>query len=161
MNTKKLNRELNFLLSTNMLPITIEYFGKGFVEFKSEKISQTEEILASDHYPKRFIKKHNNFIRIFDIAKLLGLSDDELLQKWRQSMRERKEQIEDFKRKPTPEGRDNKGVYVGSGGHHYYQNTVRYPSKKRSKRVWKIFYEMFPFYAKRDGWNGETSSKMK
>lgn len=74
-------------------------------------------------------------------------------------MRERKEQIEDFKKKPTPEGRDNKGVYVGRGG--YNNNKVRYPSKKRSKRVWKIFYEMFPYYAKRDGWDGETSNRMK
>jgi hypothetical protein len=28
MNTKKLNRELNFLLSTNMIPLVTEYFGK-------------------------------------------------------------------------------------------------------------------------------------
>jgi hypothetical protein len=100
-----------------------------------------------------------NFVRIFELAKTLGLSDDELLQRWRQSMRERKEQIENFKKKPIPEGRDNKGVYVGGGGHN--KNMVRYPSKKRSKRVWKIFYEMFPYYANRDGWDGETSNRMK
>jgi hypothetical protein len=160
MNTKKLNRELNFLLSTNMIPLVTEYFGKGFDEFKSEKISQTKEITEGKHYPAHFKRKHNNYIRIFEIGNILGLSDDELLQRWRCSIRERKEQIEDFKKKPTPEGRDNKGVYVGSGGY-YNNNKVRYPSKKRSKRVWKIFYEMFPQLAEKDGWNGEISNKMK
>ena len=40
------------------------------------------------------------------------------------------------------ETRDNKGVYVGSGGSN--RNSIRKPKKNRSKRVWKIFYEMFP-----------------
>jgi hypothetical protein len=159
MNTKKLNRELNFLLSTNMLPMTIQHFGKGFDEFKVEKLNNAKEVLVGKHYPKRHKQMYQNFVRIFEIGNILGLSDDELLQRWRCSIRERKEQIEDFKKKPTPEGRDNKGVYVGGGGSN--KNMVRYPSKKRSKRVWKIFYEMFPYYAKRDGWNGETSNRMK
>ena len=159
MNTRKLNRELNFLLSTNMLPITIQYFGEGFNEFKVDKLNNAKEVLVGKHYPKSHKKMYQNFVNIFELANTLGLSDDELLQRWRQSMGERKEQIEDFKKKPTPEGRDNKGVYVGGGG--YNKNMVRYPSKKRSKRVWKIFYEMFPYYAKRDGWDGETSNRMK
>jgi len=57
------------------------------------------------------------------------------------------------------ETRDNKGVYVGSGGSN--RNSVRYPKKARSKRVWKIFYNMFPWKAKEDGFDGETSSRMK
>lgn len=61
------------------------------------------------------------------------------------------------KLKPIKEGRDNKGVYVGNGGSN--GNKVRYPSQKRSKRVWKIFYSMFPYYAQRDGWDGEKSSR--
>lgn len=63
----------------------------------------------------------------------------------------------DWNAKPAKEGRDNKGVYVGHGGSN--GNKVRYPSKKRSKRVWRIFYSMFPYHAQRDGWDGESSSR--
>jgi hypothetical protein len=160
MNTKKLNRELNFLLSTNMLPMTIQHFGKGFDEFKVEKLNNAKEVLVGKHYPKRHKQMYQNFVRIFEIGNVLGLTDDELLQRWRRLMMDRKVQTEAIKKKPTPEGRDNKGVYVGSGGY-YNNNKVRYPSKKRSKRVWKIFYEMFPRLAEKDGWNGEISNKMK
>lgn len=159
---RKLNRELNFLLSTSALPITIQYFGNvrnEFDEFKKGKLDNAKQISEANFYPKHFKESHRKFVRIFELANLLGLSDDELLKKWRQSMKERKEQIEDYRLKPTPEGRDNKGVYVGSGGHN--KNMVRYPSKKRSKRVWKIFYQMFPRLAERDGWDGQTSKKMK
>ena len=55
--------------------------------------------------------------------------------------------------------RDNKGVYIGGGGSN--RTKVRYPSKKRSFKTWKKFYEMFPYYAEEDGWDGKTSNKMK
>ena len=54
--------------------------------------------------------------------------------------------------------RDNKGVRIGGGGSNYF--SVRYPSKKRSLRTWKIFYEMFPYEAEKDNWDGKTSDKM-
>jgi hypothetical protein len=57
------------------------------------------------------------------------------------------------------ETRDNKGVYVGSGGSN--KNSIRYPKKTRSKKVWKIFYAMFPHKAKQDNFDGETSNRMK
>jgi len=159
MKTKKLNRELNFLLSTNELPISVFYFGEKFIEFKVGKLKNAKEVSESIHYPSTYKKTCQNFVRIFELANIIGLTDDELHLRWVQLIRERREQIVDFKKKPIPEGRDNKGVFVGSGG--YNKNMVRYPSKKRSKRVWKIFYEMFPYYAKRDGWDGETSNRMK
>lgn len=55
--------------------------------------------------------------------------------------------------------KDNQGVYVGSGGSN--KNKVRYPRKSRSLRTWKKFYEMFPWRAELDGWDGKTSSRMK
>lgn len=55
--------------------------------------------------------------------------------------------------------RDNKGIIVGSGGSN--RNKIRYPSTKRSKRTWKIFYQMFPHLAVSDNWNGETSNRYK
>lgn len=48
------------------------------------------------------------------------------------------------------ETRDNKGIYIGSGGSN--RNSVRYPKKKRSKKVWDTFYRMFPRYAEKDGY---------
>lgn len=57
------------------------------------------------------------------------------------------------------ETRDNKGVYVGSGGSN--KNSIRYPKKNRSKRVWKIFYEMFSRRAEHDEYDGTTSKRMK
>lgn len=60
------------------------------------------------------------------------------------------------------ETRDNKGQFVDKwayyGGCH---NKIRYPSKKRSKRVWRKFYEMFPKQAELDNWDGVKSDKMK
>lgn len=61
--------------------------------------------------------------------------------------------------KKKPGVRDNKGIYNGGGGSN--RNKTRYPSTKRSLKTWKIFYEMFPYYAERDGWNGKTSSRYK
>lgn len=53
------------------------------------------------------------------------------------------------------EKRDNKGVYIGNGGSN--RSSVRYPKKNRSKKVWKIFYEMFPYRAKMDDyWKGKS-----
>jgi hypothetical protein len=55
--------------------------------------------------------------------------------------------------------KDNNGIYVGNGGSNI--NSVRYPSKKRSKRVWAQFYRMFPSLAIKDNWDGQTSDRMK
>jgi hypothetical protein len=65
----------------------------------------------------------------------------------------------EYNKTPQKEGRDNKGVRVG-GGYGGNRNKVRYPSKKRSKRVWKTFYKMFPYYAEKDGWDGKKSSRI-
>jgi hypothetical protein len=64
-----------------------------------------------------------------------------------------------YSRRPQKETRDNKGIYVGSGGSNH--NQIRYPKKNRSKRVWATFYKMFPREAIQDNWNGETSNRMK
>lgn len=156
---RKLNRELNYLLSTNHIPYDIMVFGTSFTKFKNEKINSTKEIVENKYYPKSFKQSQLNYIRIFELANKIGLNDDELLKRWKKITIERTQQTKSTKLKPTKEGRDNKGVYVGGGG--YNKNMVRYPSKKRSKRVWKTFYKMFPYYAKLDGWDGVTSNKMK
>jgi len=52
----------------------------------------------------------------------------------------------------------SKKVLIGSGRSN--KNSLRYPSKKRSKRVWTTFYKMFPKVALSDGWDGCSSSKI-
>lgn len=64
-------------------------------------------------------------------------------------------------KKPLKEGRDNKGVYVGSGSGGYRGNTVRYPKKNRSRKTWAKFYSLFPSLAEKDGWDGKSSKRMK
>jgi hypothetical protein len=102
--------------------------------------------------------RYKAYVEIKKLAVELELTDDEYYQicleertKINESVRVR------TARNSAEETRDNKGVYVGSGNSH--QNKVRYPRKARSKRVWNIFYKMFPSLAEKDGWNGETSAK--
>lgn len=72
------------------------------------------------------------------------------------------------------ETRDNKGQFVElttvyAGPRRYPNgniemcrfNKIRYPKKARSKRTWKKFYEMFPAQAVIDGWDGNTSDRMR
>jgi hypothetical protein len=109
----------------------------------------------------KFLKKRAKDLKAIEELRIeFGMSVKELADLW-YNVRLTKEKLKsEYNKKPAPEGRDNKGVYVGSGGH-TNNNKVRYPSRKRSKRTWKIFYEMFPLLAKKDGWNGETSKRMK
>lgn len=107
-----------------------------------------------------FRKKHvANLVEIEKLRIELQITVDDLYRMWNKATQLRYKAQNEYKKKPQKEGRDNKGVYVGNGGSN--ANKVRYPSKKRSKRTWKIFYEMFPYYAQRDGWDGETSKRMK
>lgn len=101
-------------------------------------------------------------LELLDIYRLsdeLGFSEEEREKLWQQIRMIRLKAQAKNHLKPHKESRDNKGVYVGSGGSN--KNKVRYPSKKRSLRVWKKFYTLFPYHAKIDGWNGKTSKRMK
>ena len=102
--------------------------------------------------------RYKAYVEIKKLAVELELTDDEYYQicleertKINESVRAR------TARNSAEETRDNKGVYVGSGGSN--RNKVRYPKKSRSKRTWNIFYKMFPSLAEKDGWNRETSTR--
>lgn len=46
---------------------------------------------------------------------------------------------------PYPENRDNKDVRnISSGSSGYRGNTIRFPKKNKSKKVWRKFYKLFP-----------------
>lgn len=101
------------------------------------------------------IPKNENFAEIKKLVLDLGINIDKYIEI---SKYERKKRPP-LKENTAKETRDNKGVYVGGGGSNC--NKIRYPKKTRSKRVWKIFYEMFPHLALIDNFNGKTSKRMK
>lgn len=58
------------------------------------------------------------------------------------------------------ERHDNKLYYhYSSDNPSHSGNYVRYPSKKRSLRTWRNFYNLFPWLAVADGWDGKKSSR--
>ncbi len=98
-------------------------------------------------------------IQVYVLANKIGLTEKERNILWMKERNRKTKAREELSKKPLKEGRDNKDVHVGSGGGG--SGKVRYPSKKRSRAVWKKFYALFPYYAKLDGWDGKTSKRMK
>jgi hypothetical protein len=135
-----------------------EFYWKEPHELKKYLLSLPE----STHHGMR--KDHNERMEIFNIAEKYNISDEDLKKLCLENSRESDINSKYYNPRPwdLPKTmgvrRDNKGVYVGGGGSN--RNKVRYPSKKRSKRVWKTFYKMFPYYAERDGWDGTKSSRV-
>ena len=151
MKRKKKLRRLNFLMYKH---------SRMWFSDESKVIEQYKMMDSNrDTYPKHVQNDIEERYEIYNLSKELGLSEAEREEMWYKLSKQKSLIHESMKKKPTPEGRDNKGVYVGRGGSN--RNKIRYPSKKRSKRTWKKFYEMFPWAAERDGWNGETSKRFK
>jgi len=157
MEKRKLLRELNHLTSQLQISSNVTLFGGKFIDFKKETIERANTMLSYKNLPSSYVEQHKKYIRLFELSDILEISDDELCRRWKIARDKREEREVMMSIKPVKEGRDNKGVYVGNGGSN--ANKVRYPSKKRSLRTWKIFYEMFPNKAKQDNWDGKTSTK--
>jgi hypothetical protein len=139
------------------MPFEVRFLKKPFKDFKEEKIDVYREMVSKGiKFYGKMVQMANHYLTIFKNSELLGMSDEDIVLTWIKIREKRHSDL--YKLKPVKEGRDNKGVYVGSGGSN--RNKVRYPSKKRSKRVWRTFYKMFPRLAEQDGWDGEKSNKM-
>lgn len=159
MNNRKKLRQLKYLMSKYSLPFDVLYVGEKFNTFKETKIKDGKEVIEGGTIKYgRLVKQYEDYLNIFKYAEELGIGDDDLKKMWIEVMTHQREQSRLYSLKPQKEGRDNKGVYVGTGGSN--RNKVRYPSKKRSKRTWKTFYTMFPRLAEQDGWDGKKSKKM-
>lgn len=98
-------------------------------------------------------------IELYKLIDELSLTEEEYYPIWNLISVERHKNMYEYTKRPPSEGRDNKDIRVGSGGSH--GKTIRYPSKKRSIRTWKKFYNLFPYHAIEDKWDGKTSTKMK
>lgn len=155
MNKKKQIRRIKTILHT--------------LNFASFTKSIKEEINKRYEYHKSINFKISKYFmmerdRIFELKELIdetNISDNELMILYLKQKEFKNESHKLLKHITTVVRRDNKGVYIGSGYTEGFYPTVRYPSKKRSLKTWKKFYEMFPRYAERDNWDGKTSNKMK
>ena len=155
-------RQLDYLLGLDSNIISQYPFNfEDVTNSKDELIKSCEEVVSGGEkkYSKRYFENCVNTLKILNLSSQLGLSYGELRYRKHLLRYARISRKNVYKLKPIKEGRDNKGVYVGGGGSN--RNKVRYPSKKRSKRTWKIFYQMFPKIAEKDGWDGNTSKKMR
>jgi hypothetical protein len=133
----------------------------------NEKLRRLK-ILMGNHYImvryfqnwKKIDTEHGNErSEIYKLATELQISDDNLLKMWVGIYQARRKQKDLQNIMPKVERKDNKHIRVGSNGSN--KNTVRYPSKKRSRATWKKFYLLFPSLAEEDNWDGKTSDKMK
>lgn len=119
-------------------------------------IEHLDQKINSWFQPKKQWK--NSYKEIKQLVLDLNITKEEYFQISYEESKKKTLSRESLKNKDPKESRDNKGVYVGSGNSH--SGKIRYPKKSRSKKVWTIFYKMFPGCAKVDGWDGETSKRM-
>lgn len=130
-----------------------------------ESLAQAKEYnkqSPSKHW-KEDVSKYEDLLKIYRLGKDFGLTDVETEIRWAivredlETFGQSYSRSYEMSKMPKLPKQDNKGHYHGSGSGG--SNRVRYPSTKRSKRVWRTFYEMFPRYAEIDGWDGEKSSR--
>jgi len=133
---------------------------------KDDVITRLNKMINSysGHNTGFCIERHNAYVEIKKIFLDLELTNDEYYQMcYEERCKINESATSRHTRNNAEETRDNKGVYVGSGNgeHQYAVNKIRYPRKNRSKKVWSIFYKMFPSFAEKDGWDGEKSIRTK
>lgn len=153
MNKNKQIRRIRTLLHT----MVFDYFTTSIKE--ELNIRYNQYIKYTDCTIRSVEIRRDNIIELKKLIDEMNISDSELMSIYLKQNNIKNESYKLLKHITQVVKRDNKGVYIGGGGSN--ANKVRYPSKKRSLRVWKTFYEMFPIYAERDNWDGKTSDKMK
>lgn len=126
---------------------------KPLIEYLDYEISLFDGVKI-----KSFIEKGNGFKELKKLVIETNITKDEYQKIAKEERLLTVDTFENLRLNNLKETRDNKGVYVGSGGSNAH--SIRYPKKARSKRVWRIFYKMFPYTAKKDGWDGEKSTKV-
>lgn len=131
-----------------------------YIEHLNKKIAYLETHINEDKKCPKTVKER--YFALKEIRNLIidtNISVKELYEIYYDELRKKIDSKKSLEINNLKETRDNKGVYVGGGG--FNVNMVRYPKKKRSLKVWKIFYTMFPDKAKKDNFDGKTSNKMK
>jgi vacuolar-type H+-ATPase subunit I/STV1 len=131
-----------------------------YIEHLNKKIAYLETHINEDKKCPKTVKER--YFALKEIRNLIidtNISVKELYEIYYDELRKKIDSKKSLEINNLKETRDNKGVYVGGGG--FNANMVRYPKKKLSLKVWKIFYSMFPDKAKKDNFDGKTSDRMK
>jgi hypothetical protein len=165
-NKRKLKRLKNlfhkhvFKIEYNLNLHNKKKFDKKLIDLSHKKIKEEYENALNYSYPLKYINNLKEIMEFFELLNELEL-DKEKLFKTFLDIRNRKSVTlfsGKYKRMPNSISRDNKDSY-NYGSLQGNKNKVRYPSKKRSLRVWRNFYNLFPYHAEKDGWDGKTSSR--
>lgn len=98
-----------------------------------QEIKKQEEIYNSTGDPFKEVK---DFHKIFENL----VSEEFLLNIW-SGFYKRPSKVK-YNVMPKPNSRDNKELYVGSGGSG--SNKIRWPKKVRGKATWNNFWKLFP-----------------
>jgi len=95
--------------------------------------------------------------RIKSLQRYFKLTEKDLSNLWYNTRFRTKK---DYSSMPRMIFRDNKDSYnTNSKCYYSNRNKIRYPSKKRSKKVWANFYKLFPRLAIEEKWDGHTSTR--
>lgn len=123
------------LVALNRMPYTSSFDTQKNVQMIKEA---TKEFSFSPWFVD-FVKKQELIHKYYDF---IGLSEEGRKEDWKKRYEPRWARVS-YNYMPKAPRKDNGNVRnVGSGGGGY--NSVRVPSKKRSNRVWKKFYKLFP-----------------
>ena len=154
MTQEKKLKKLNSLIHKHFNYISVDRIEKDF-----DLIKYLDERIVS--YSKWMDDKCDAYKKMKKFVIDLNVDKDEFLRMYTNALIKRYTKYEALKldRKAHKETRDNKGVYVGSGNSN--ANKIRYPKKSKSKKTWKMFYQMFPERALLDEYDGKTSKRMK
>lgn len=160
-----------FLLSKDYLEKEYDYLIKKGNTFKitiyhvySKKdnthIEKERKVYDIPDYNNR-LNAVKTVLEIYKIAESINLTVDDVNKIQDECYKIRKEIIDELNNnKSLGERRDNRKSKVINGGDNRYEHkNARYPSKKRSKKQWTNFYNLFPKLAERDGWDGEKSKR--
>lgn len=128
----------------NLCDKTKNYYSKNILDLKIDLLRYNEQSIYQ-------------LLECLLLGLKLGYTESEINNIRRKRLNDSYELKTEYKKTPIPNNQDNKDKYIGGGGSN--GNKVRYPSKKRSLKVWKNFYKLFPYYAEKDGWNGKTSTR--
>jgi len=159
-NRREVKRRMEFLMAEGGIPLGADW-GKIYNEACIAIATGItyNDCLNAPYAPMDYAKpKHIRLtVQVVILGIELAMGSEEIKEKWLEIYKMRRDQQNEYSKRPQGETRDNKGTYVGSGGSH--GNKIRYPKKNRSKKVWAMFYKMFPWAARYDNWDGEKSDR--
>lgn len=128
MDKKEIRKALNAIKSTH---------------YKSKSGVLEDLKMVEEHgYSEWFVNYVNNQVLIHKYYDFIGLTEEERKIAWFRAHMERVTISKSYNHMPRAARRDNGDTYNRGSG--YGRNSMRVPSKKRSKRVWKKFYKLFP-----------------